>query len=295
VSVPRVSVVVPTYRRPEVLIRCLEGLAAQTLAPAEVVVVVNQADPATRAAVDALPVNVVEVAEPGVLAALRAGTASATGNWVAVLDDDAVPKPDWLECAARWFGRADIGGVGGRVLDSRPLAPPRLWRRAWAGRVTRLGLVHSSMLRPGGPSVPVETDFLPGSNMIYRREALVGDVFDPRMSFSIAPHFEADIGSCVRAAGWRLVYDPAVRVRHLPAPRGHALERGDVTAIAHAEAHNLAYHSLKHRGFLRSLPLLAFLALVGQRATPGLAFLPRRPDAVRASLRGLVHAIGGSR
>ncbi len=280
----RVSVVVPTYRRPTELRRCLAGLEAQTLRPAQIVVVVNTADPETRAAVSGLPVDVAEVGAPGVLAALRSGTAAATGDWIAIVDDDAVPEPDWLERASRWFDRPGIGGVGGLVLDGRALPPARPWRRRWAGKVTRLGLIHSSMFRPGGPTEPVETDFLPGSNMIYRREALRPELFDLRMSFGVAPHFETDLGSSIRAGGWKLVYDPAVRVAHLPAPRGHELERDDREGRARAEAHNLAYHSLKHRGVLRSLPLLAFIGLIGQRINPGVVAFLARPSRRRARL-----------
>jgi GT2 family glycosyltransferase len=285
-----VSVVVPTFRRAAELLRCLDGLARQTLRPAQVVVVVNTADPDTREALAtsevaaALPVEQVEVAGPGVLAALRAGTAAAREDWIAILDDDSVAEPDWLERASRWFDRPEVGGVGGFVIDGRRLPPARRWRRRWAGKVTRLGLIHSSMMRPGGPSRPVETDFLPGSNMLYRRAALSPELFDLKMSFGVAPHFETDLGSSVRTRGWKLVYDPAVRVRHLPAPRGHELERDDDGGRARAEAHNLTYHSLKHRGLLRSLPLITFLGLVGQRVNPGLLALLMRPSRRQAAL-----------
>jgi cellulose synthase/poly-beta-1,6-N-acetylglucosamine synthase-like glycosyltransferase len=293
-----VTVVVPTFKRPLELLRCLQGIAAQTQPPTRVIVVVNTADPASRPALVSapLPVDVVEVDRPGVLAALRAGIAQADGAWVAVLDDDAVPEHDWLERAARWFNDPSVGGVGGLVIDHRPVPPMRRRRAHSAGKVSRLGLVHSAMNRPGGPLEPVETDFLPGSNMLYRRQALPPDAFDLRMSFGIAPHFEADVGAAVRSRGWRIVYDPSVRVQHLPAPRGHDLERDNRPAQARAEAHNLAYHSLKHRGLLRTLPLVAFLVLVGQRAHPGVAFLLLRPARrtaalVSASLGGVFTAL----
>ncbi|HTU89050.1 MAG TPA: glycosyltransferase [Gemmataceae bacterium] len=53
---PRVSVVVPTYRRPELLGRCLAALAAQTMAPDdyEILVADDAASPATRQQVEEL-------------------------------------------------------------------------------------------------------------------------------------------------------------------------------------------------------------------------------------------------
>ncbi len=50
-----VGVLVPSYRRPEDLGRCLEGLAAQIRLPDEVMVVVRDEDAATWEALDAAP------------------------------------------------------------------------------------------------------------------------------------------------------------------------------------------------------------------------------------------------
>src|SRR4051812_45892156 len=94
------SVIVPTYRRPDDLRRCLAGLVRQRLPPAETVVVRRAGDRATEALVSELleeAVVDVVVSEPGVLAAMTAGAAAARGDIVAFIDDDAVPRPDWLE------------------------------------------------------------------------------------------------------------------------------------------------------------------------------------------------------
>ena len=49
---PRVSVVIPTYKRPELLTRCLDALVRQTLPPScyEIIVVDDGSDADTRAA-----------------------------------------------------------------------------------------------------------------------------------------------------------------------------------------------------------------------------------------------------
>ena len=50
----RLSVVIPTYRRPDLLARCLEAVCAQSLAPSayEVIVVDDGHDDATQALVE---------------------------------------------------------------------------------------------------------------------------------------------------------------------------------------------------------------------------------------------------
>src|SRR5262245_59918316 len=96
-----ISVLVPTYRRPRDLARCLAVLRAQERLPDQVVIVTRDTDAETRASLadaDLSPLHptVVEVARPGVVAAMNAGLAAATGAIVAITDDDAAPRPDWL-------------------------------------------------------------------------------------------------------------------------------------------------------------------------------------------------------
>ena len=116
----RVSVVVPTFRRPEDLRRCLRGLAAQ-LRPADEVVVVRRGDDGATALVlgeNSDQVREVLVEEPGLVAAMRAGMSAATGDVLALTDDDAVPRPDWVARIAAHFTDPDLGVLGGRdALD----------------------------------------------------------------------------------------------------------------------------------------------------------------------------------
>src|SRR3954451_23899246 len=108
----RVSVVVPTYRRPEQLQRCLEALAAQSLAPAEYEIIVadDADDAATRWQVAQFRrqsqrnVSYVHVTGThGPAAARNAGWQAAAAPLIAFTDDDCLPEPDWLGSGVRSF------------------------------------------------------------------------------------------------------------------------------------------------------------------------------------------------
>src|SRR5256885_5258687 len=119
----RIAVVVPTYRRPEHLRRCLEGLAGQTRPPEEIVVVRRSDDEAARLVLSHCAntrLHAVSVSQSGVLAAMRAGVGRATGDIIAFIDDDAVPRPDWLDKIHGLLLDRSVGAVGGRdVLHPR--------------------------------------------------------------------------------------------------------------------------------------------------------------------------------
>lgn len=98
------SVVIPSYRRPELLARALRSCLAQrgVESPFEIVVVDN--DPAASAeaivaeiaATAAVSVRRVHEMRPGISHARNTGVAAARGRYLVFLDDDEEPAPDWL-------------------------------------------------------------------------------------------------------------------------------------------------------------------------------------------------------
>lgn len=103
-----ITVVVPTYRRIHDLKRCLEGLKQQSRSADEVLLVVRDTDTETWAFLQlfepgSLPMRTVTVSLSGQVAALNAGLAAASGDIIAMTDDDAVPKPNWLDRIETYF------------------------------------------------------------------------------------------------------------------------------------------------------------------------------------------------
>jgi glycosyltransferase involved in cell wall biosynthesis len=93
---PQVSVVIPTFGRPELVCRAVRGVLAQTFADIEVIVVVDGDDPATRQALGQIGDDrlraIQQPEKRGASAARNAGADAASGEWVAFLDDD----DEWL-------------------------------------------------------------------------------------------------------------------------------------------------------------------------------------------------------
>lgn len=125
----RFSIIVPTFGRPQRLRRCLEGIGALDFPSDdfEVIVVDDGADAATRAVVDVAATSrgVRYLAQPerrGPAAARDAGATHARGDFLAFIDDDCVPEPEWLrqlDEARRAYPGASLL-LGGRTVNGVP-------------------------------------------------------------------------------------------------------------------------------------------------------------------------------
>ena len=123
----KVTVGVATCGRPDGLARCLRALAAQSLAPAEVIVVDQAPSAEARAAVAAAgPENTryLEQARLGLSASRNLALESAREGVLAVTDDDCVPDSGWLAAVAGAFEREPRpGAVTGPILPLGEGAP----------------------------------------------------------------------------------------------------------------------------------------------------------------------------
>jgi cellulose synthase/poly-beta-1,6-N-acetylglucosamine synthase-like glycosyltransferase len=271
-----ISVVVPTYKRTHDLKRCLEGLLLQTRKPNEIIVVVRDTDTETFAVLESgyrscSVVKPVTVTVPGQVAALNAGLAAASGEVIAITDDDTVPRRQWLKNIEKHF-EADsrVGGVGGRdwvhqhgLIDNGSRS--RVGKVQWFGRV--IGNHHL------GVGAPREVDLLKGANMSYRRSALGDTIRFQNVLKGSGAQVCNDMGfsMSVKRAGWKLIYDPEVAVDHYPAPRVEEDQRNSFNPDSLYNAvHNETYIMLENRGFFSRIVYLLWAFSLGSAPSPGL-------------------------
>ena len=195
-----ISVVVPTYKRPDLLDRCLAALFSQTMNSSnyEIVVVDDGPTENTKRVVLALSVRsgprvryLANEGRHGPAAARNKGWQAAHGELIAFTDDDCIPAPDWLSVGSAAFVDPTIHGLSGRIVVPIPNTPTD-YEQTVAG------------LEQG----PFAT-----ANCWYRRSVLcsVGG-FDER--FTVAWREDTDLEFACRRHGFRLICLPAAVVVH---------------------------------------------------------------------------------
>ncbi len=270
----KISVVVPSYCRPDDLKRCLESLNNQSRLPDEVVVVIRSTDKETGDYLadyknPRLPIKVVSAEKPGQIYALNSGKSAASGDIICITDDDGAPFPDWIQRIEQYFiSDESIGGVGGRDwvnTEGRVLNDSQevVGIVKWFGKC--IGGHHY------GVGKTRDVEILKGANMSYRSVAVKSIQFDDRLLGKGAQvHNDLAFSLKVKKAGWRLIYDPEVAINHFIAPR----ESHEDRVIFNREAHfNAAYNEtlilLEYLPGIRKTVFLLWCVLVGTSVNPG--------------------------
>lgn len=127
--VAHLTAAIATLDRPDALARCLDALLAGEVAPAEVIVVDQSQNDATKVIIEqrqaeAAPIIYVRQSQRGLSASRNAAIARTGYPVVAFTDDDCVPDRGWITAIDRTFASPTTpDAMTGRVLPLGPDEP----------------------------------------------------------------------------------------------------------------------------------------------------------------------------
>jgi GT2 family glycosyltransferase len=257
----------------------VRSLAAQAPAPLEVIAVVRDTDAPSHEVVAelqraALPFALRKgvVSEAGFMPPVREGIRLAEGDVVAVMDDDAEAENGWVERILLQYADAHVGAVGGRCINMDGERVVEVEETDRVGYVSVLGRFVGNMYKRPAFSSPRDVQFLMGGCMSFRKEVAHELEFDPGLNMNVAFGYEVDLGLQVRAMGRRVVFDPAIAVRHYSAPREIPGQRApDDRASAYWAAYNETRVALRRFSAARAAIALTWRLIIGSRRAPGIA------------------------
>ncbi|MDD2805455.1 MAG: glycosyltransferase [Elusimicrobiales bacterium] len=205
----KISVIIPTRDRQEVLAECLRGYAAQDYGGEFELLVVDDGSAAGAQAEKApagLPVKYLRQPARGPAAARNLGIREATGDLLLFTGDDMLPEKGLLAAHAAFHA-------------ARPGSETAmLGRAAWDPRVRPSPFAR--WLEAGGPQFGFGK-FSPGqrvsafwtANLSVKKSFLLSHgVFDE--DFAHAAGEDVELGTRLQAAGLEIIYNPEASVRH---------------------------------------------------------------------------------
>ena len=214
-SLPVASIVIPVYGKPLLTYTCLRSVHAQTAPGTFEVIVVDDASP------EVISTELAQVegvrfernaTNLGFIGSCNRGVELARGEFVVLLNNDTIVTEGWLDALLRVFAmRNDAGIVGAKLVypDGRlQEAGGIVWNDGSAWNVGR----------DDDPDTPAfnylrEADYVSGACLAIRRSLFreIGG-FDAR--FAPAYYEDTDLAFAVRAAGWRVYYQPDATIVH---------------------------------------------------------------------------------
>ena len=216
-SSPKVSVIILNYNGKHLLEECLESLFSQTYQEREIIVVDNGS---TDGSPDLLEqryqsrITLIKERENlGFAEGNNVGIASSSGEYIALLNNDAVADRAWLEKLVQAAQRSD-GSFG--MWASKILFHDRRDMIDTAGHlIYRDGLNRGrgkNEIDRGQYDREEEVFFPSGCAALYRREMIdrIG-AFDPDF---FAYGDDTDLGIKARLAGWKCLFVPTSIVYH---------------------------------------------------------------------------------
>lgn len=273
----QISVIIPTYRRPEMLRQAVASLFAGTCHPDEVIIVGRSTDETTSATIGELQqhpsyggcLKSVFVTRPGHIAPIETGLKAASGAIVAVIDDDVTVTPHWLGQLTSHFADASIGVVGGRVVvPGRP--PGKI--KGTPGRFNWYGYSGTNIASVDGHE-PFAVDSVQECNWAWRRHVFNQVEFDPIFHMGDATRYGIDLCQQAKAMHYTVLYDPRALVYHHVAPRAAEFDRSNLLWRRFVYARNQTYVMLKHLPGWRRAAFLIWWLLIGGRGGAGLGAL----------------------
>lgn len=217
----RISVIVCTYRNPELLTKTLDSLSRQTLNQDlfEIIVVDNNSQDSTPNVVSRYrSARYIQEQKQGLSFARNTGIQQSKGQIVAFIDDDAEASPGWLEALLNVYdNNPQVWAVGGKVLPIWDADKPQ-----WLNESYHRAL---SLLDWGDIPKPLQwPERIIGANCSFRK-----DVFSTigffntnlgRISDVLLASEDIEIQERIHSLNHQVYYAPeAIVYHHVPASR----------------------------------------------------------------------------
>ncbi len=282
---PCISVIIANYNGKPYLEQALLALCDQTFRDFEVIVIDNAStDGSPQFVASEFPqVDLVSLGEnTGFAKANNIGIGRARGEFIALLNNDAIPAPSWLEelfAAARRHPEAGFFASQVELYHSPGLLDSAGDELSTAGTVFRRGHLQPVADYP-------QEEYVFGAQAcasLYRRELLEKTGLLDEDFFCV--YEDADLSCRAQLAGYKCLYVPRAKVRHRG---GSTIGRFSRTYVyqSHRNVEYLLFKDLPTPILLRVLPahalynLMAFIFFASQGQ--GLAFVQAKWDALRA-------------
>ena len=217
----RLSIVIPSYRREQVLLDTVHALLEICSSEDEVIVIdqtqvhVESVEKQLREWDKSGSIRWLLQGQPSVVAAMNRGLRVAHSDLVLFLDDDIVPSPDLLAVHRRAHQeQPELWAVTGQILQPGQGLDSSCSSSQSHGLRADLDFAFNS-------TRPCEIkNVMAGNLSVKKQHAVAIGGFDENFLSPISFRFETDFARRICMAGGKIRFEPAASIQHLAFPTG---------------------------------------------------------------------------
>ena len=221
------SIIIPTLNQSSKLNKCLFHLSELSFDPDlfEVLIVDNGSTDNTKEVSQSFSKNIQNLyyhfcLDPGLMAARHMGCDKAQGDILCFIDDDSLVDKDWLQGIADAFSDKDVALVGGPCIPEYEIVPPYWAEYFWHS--TEYGKANGllSLIDFGSERIDINPGYVFGCNYSIRKRIFLElggthpDYLPGKYKF-FQGDGEGGLSGKIYASGYKTIYDPRVKIRHL--------------------------------------------------------------------------------
>lgn len=242
---PKVSLIIPTYNREEILCNTIKYALNQQCQNYEILVIdqtVKHTNETYRYLNKISPhVRVIKHYPPSSPGARNRGIREAKGEIVILIDDDVIIEKDFIAQHLKYYGNPKVVGVTGRVdQESRFITRIPSFLKSdfiqWISTQKFMDMSEREAYRAAG-----------GNFSFRKKTAMQVGLYDENF---IGTYWgeEYDFSLRLRGSGHKIIYNPKAIIYHLNEPKGGVGDRKrfDINTI-YSKSHNLSYMIEKNR------------------------------------------------
>jgi len=242
---PKVTVIIPTYNREQVLCNTIKYLLHQDFPDYEMLVIdqTKKHNAETEKFLENVPskVKIINHQPPSLTAARNRGIREAKGEIIIMVDDDVILKKDFISQHLKYYGNPNIVGVTGKVeLEThfKSRLPSFLKNEflMWTSYSQYQSMVEK------------DAYLMAGCNHSFRKKlAFKAGLYDENFR-GTAWGEDHDFSLRLKKGGHKIIYSPDVAVFHLCIRDGGCGSRHLFdTYTIYSKPYNVAYLIEKHR------------------------------------------------
>lgn len=263
----KISVLIPTWKRPHKLKKCLDAILNQQLKPYEVLVSYRDDDLETVDLLSQLKTThsftPILVKESGVIYAENEMLKYAKGDIVAFIDDDGYAPINWLSRIDEYFSNdSELVGIGGP--DAIVGGEHERFDKNIFGKVTWYGKTIGNHHHRGMGVHRV--DVLKGVNMAFLRNKMpfLDEKLQSEQYEGNGCHWELDVCLTLGRES-KLLFDTSLEL-------DHESDHSEIKKLVNIRnnARNYTYIYFKHFGFMRRISYLLYCLFIGNSGQFGI-------------------------